>query len=235
MKDGKKKPFYKRWWVWIIAVIIVIGVSGESESGKDEGNIVDNSGGNINVETQPENQQGDSTVDTETKSEAEEVKPEVEKVKPIKSGTYKVGSDLAPGEYLFFAKGMGYVECTSDSTGSLESIVFNDNVKGHLYLTVNEGEYLKITGGEMYPVAEAPSVVPEDGLYKDGMYKVGQDIPGGEYKIILTSDFMGYYEVRADSRHDLYSIITNENVQGDTYLTIQDGQYIKLNGVQIQK
>lgn len=228
MKDGKKKPFYKKWWVWLIAVIIVIGVSGESESGKEDGNVADNAAGNINVEEQAENQQGESNGEAEAK-------PEDKKVKPIKSGTYKVGSDLAPGEYLFFAKGMGYVECTSDSTGALESIVFNDNVKGHLYLTVNEGEYLKITGGEMYPVAEAPSVVPEDGLYKDGMYKVGQDIPGGEYKIILTSDFMGYYEVSADSRHDLYSIITNENVQGDTYLTIQDGQYIKLNGVQIQK
>lgn len=87
----------------------------------------------------------------------------------------------------------------------------------------------------MYPVAEAPSVIPEDGLYKDGMYKVGEDIPAGEYKITLISNFMGYYEVTADSRHDLYSIITNENVQGDTYLTIQDGQYIKLSGVQIQK
>lgn len=235
MKDGKNKPFYKKWWVWIIAVIIVIGVSGESESGKEEGNIANNSTGNINVETQPENQQSDSTEDTEIKPEAEEVKPEVEKVKPIKNGTYKVGSDLAPGEYLFFAKSMGYVECSSDSTGALESIVFNDNVKGHVYLTVNEGEYLKITGGEMYPVAEAPSVIPEDGLYKDGMYKVGQDIPAGEYKITLTSNFMGYYEVTADSRHDIYSIVTNENVQGDTYLTIQDGQYIKLSGVQIQK
>ncbi|MEG2017752.1 MAG: hypothetical protein RR844_06230 [Clostridium sp.] len=67
------------------------------------------------------------------------------------------------------------------------------------------------------------------------MYKVGQDIPAGEYKIILTSSFMGYYEVDSDSRHDLYSIITNENVQSDTYLTIEDGQYIKLAGVEIQK
>ncbi len=228
MKDGKKKPFYKKWWVWLIAVIIVIGVSGESESGKEEGNVADNAAGNINVEEQAENQQGESNGEAEAK-------PEDKKVKPIKSGTYKVGSDLTPGEYLFFAKGMDMLNAQVIALEHLESIVFNDNVKGHLYLTVNEGEYLKITGGEMYPVVEAPSVVPEDRLYKDGMYKVGQDIPGGEHKIILTSDFMGYYEVSADSRHDLYSIITNENVQGDTYLTIQDGQYIKLNGVQIQK
>lgn len=233
MEARKKKPFYKRWWVWVIALIIVIGSTGESENGKEVG--ASNNSENIKVEASAQGESEKATYNSENTAEAEEVKEEATKPKAIKNGTYKVGVDLAPGEYVFFAKGMGYVECASDSTGTLGSIVFNDNVSGHTYLTVNEGEYLKITGGEMYPVAEAPSVIPEDGIYKDGMYKVGQDIPAGEYKVILTSSIMGYYEVNTSSRHDLYSIVTNENVQGDTYLTIQDGQYLKLQGVEIQK
>ena len=165
----------------------------------------------------------------------EEVKKEETTSKGIKAGTYKVGTDMQAGEYIFIASSaLGYVECTTDSTGNLESIVFNDNVKGNVYLTVNDGEYLKATGGTLYPVEEAPSIVPSDGVYKDGMYKVGKDIPAGEYKIILTDTIgMGYYEVSTDSRHGIESIVTNENVQADTYLTISDGQYLKISGVEI--
>lgn len=154
----------------------------------------------------------------------------------IKAGTYKIGKDIPAGEYLVISKNMTYIECTKDSTGALESIVFNDNLtsKSNSYITLNDGEYFKLTGGEMYPAAEAPSIIPSDGLYKDGMYKVGQDIPAGEYKVKLTGD-MGYTEVSTNSRHQLGSIVTNENVQADTYLTVQDGQYLKMTGVQIQK
>ena len=93
-----------------------------------------------------------------------------------------------------------------------------------------------MTGGEIHPVASAPSVIPKDGLYKDGMYKVGKDILSGEYKVILDSSIgMGYLEVSSNSSHQLGSIVTNENIQADTYITVKDGQYLKLQGATIQK
>lgn len=131
---------------------------------------------------------------------------------------------------------ISHIECTKDTTGALESILYNDNVQGNSYVTINEGEYFKLQGGEMYPIAEALSIIPEDGLYKDGMYKVGQDIPAGEYKVKLTSAVgMGYLEVSTDSRHQLVSIVTNENVTADSYITVAEGQYLKIQGVEIQK
>ena len=91
----------------------------------------------------------------EEETPKEEVKKEETTSKGIKAGTYKVGTDMQAGEYIFIASSaLGYVECTTDSTGNLESIVFNDNVKGNVYLTVNDGEYLKATGGTLYPVEE---------------------------------------------------------------------------------
>ncbi|MCT4798177.1 Ltp family lipoprotein [Exiguobacterium profundum] len=30
-KEKVKKPFYKKWWVWVLAVIVLIGVSGGEE------------------------------------------------------------------------------------------------------------------------------------------------------------------------------------------------------------
>ena len=222
-KERVKKKFYKKWWFWLI--IIVIFISALAGGGKNNNN--DNSKQAISDNANSDN------------NSKEEVKQEEKKDEnKIKAGTYKVGTDIPAGEYMVISKSLGYIECASDSTGTLESIVFNDNLsKGsNSYVTLNDGEYFKMTGAEMYSIDSAQSIVPEDGLYKDGMYKVGTDIPAGEYKIILdSSSGLGYYEVSADSSHQLTSIITNENVQADTYLTIQEGQYLKISGVKIQK
>lgn len=223
-----KKKFYKRWWFWVIIIVIVIAAINGGGSSKDKDKAVNENKASV---AQGENNKDASKKNTPVETPKEEVKNN-----KIKAGTYKVGEEIPAGEYLFISKGMGYIQCSTDTTGALESIVYNDNVKGHSYITVNEGEYLKLQGGEMYPVAEAPSVVPADGLYKDGMYKVGQDIPAGEYKVKLTSAAgMGYIEVATDSRHKIESIVSNENVQADSYITVSDGQYLKINGVEIQK
>ena len=66
------------------------------------------------------------------------------------------------------------------------------------------------------------------------MYKVGKDIPAGEYKVKLTGG-MGYTEVTTSSRHQLDNIVSNDNLQADSYITIKDGQYLKMTGVEIQK
>ena len=44
---------------------------------------------------------------------------------------------------------------------------------------------------------------------------------------------MGYIEVSSDSRGVLDSIITNDNLMEDSYITVQDGQYLKLSGAEI--
>lgn len=238
-----KKPFYKKWWVWLIAIIVIIAIATNGEEGEvvkeDVANYVESSEPITTKEKEDTkadeaDADGDDNVELE---EAEEVQEEVVTTSALKAGTYKVGSDISSGEYLVFSKGHAYIESASDSSGNLDSIIFNDNLMNdaHAYVTLNDGEYFKMTGGEMYLVEDAKSVIPEDGLYQDGMYKVGNDIPAGEYKVILTSNLgMGYLEVSSDSSHQLGSIITNDNVQADTYITVKDGQYLKLQGLEIQ-
>jgi len=230
-KEKVKKPFYKKWWVWVIAIFIIGAIAtggGEDSSEKTEPKP---------ASTQVKDEKKDNSQPKEEAKKAP-AKEEPKDDGKIKQGTYKIGTDLPAGEYLVFATGaMGYIESAKDSTGQLESIIFNDNLsKGaHSYVTLNDGEYFKLNGGEMYPVDKAPSVKPEDGVYTNGMYKVGQDIPAGEYKVILeAASGMGYLEVASNSSHQIESIVTNENVTADMYITITDGQYIKLNGVKIE-
>lgn len=44
---------------------------------------------------------------------------------------------------------------------------------------------------------------------------------------------MAYFEVDKDSSHNLVSIVSNRNFEGDTYVTVSDRQYLKISGCTI--
>lgn len=139
------------------------------------------------------------------------------------AGQYKVGSDISAGEYLAF--GTGYIEVSSDSASS--SIICNDNIKSFQYISVRNGEYLKITDSiKLYSVADAPKIDADKNNLTEGQYKVGQDISAGEYDV--TTQGQGYFEVTTDSRKQ--NIIKNQFMPNaeNAYVTVFDGQYLKL-------
>ncbi|MDO4302110.1 MAG: hypothetical protein Q4D26_12090 [Clostridia bacterium] len=70
--------------------------------------------------------------------------------------------------------------------------------------------------------------------YTDGMYKVGVDIPAGEYVAYPTSDSCkGYFCISSDANQD--DIITNDNFVGQRYFSISDGQYLELSRCEATK
>lgn len=137
------------------------------------------------------------------------------------SGVYKVGADLPAGEYILFAdRGTGYFCVSSDS--NQDDITFNDNFEYNSIITVNDGEYLDLSRCYAVPFDEEPEVEVND----VGMFKVGTHIPAGEYKL-ESIDGMGYYCIYPDSRQD--DIISNDNFEGQNYVTVTDGQYLELS------
>ena len=62
--------------------------------------------------------------------------------------------------------------------------------------------------------------------YKEGMYKVGSDIPAGEYILFADNSGNGYYERNEDSAGD--SIIDNDNFSTFTYVNFKEGEYAKI-------
>lgn len=206
-----KKPIYKKWWFWLIVIVLFIGII--SASGGDEANTND----------KPANTQQTDSVDTN------------EKDIWTNSGTYKVGSEIPAGEYIVVAtSGNCYVEVSKDSTGSFESIVSNDNTSTRLYITLLDGQYFKVSGGKFAAENEVAPYEPENGVYDQGVYKVGKDIPAGEYRI-TANDSNCYIEVSSDSYMTFDSIVSNDNISlgESTYITVSDGQYLKFNGGQI--
>lgn len=218
----QKKPFYKM--LFLITLIIIVAFSLIACTGND------NSLNNDNEQNEVE-----YVDDENTQDEIETEEDEVETGTKYKSGTYKVGIDIPAGEYKLFADGgFAYYEVDKDSSGTLESILSNDNFTTFTYITVSDGQYLELKNCYAYSVDEAPVYEPVDGKYDEGTYKVGVDIPAGEYKVISYGGY-AYIEVAKDSLGTLESIITNDNFEGDKYITVSDGQYLKINGAYIEK
>lgn len=151
------------------------------------------------------------------------------------SGMYKVGVDIPAGEYLFLATSnslKGYLEVSSDSSGDISSIVTNENFAFNAYATVYDGQYLTANRCIFCPTTEAV-LNPRD-AYTDGTYKVGVDIPAGEYKIVCLGEH-AYYESTEQNDSSRRKIIANGNLKAgeSAYLTVFDGQYFRISGAQI--
>lgn len=155
----------------------------------------------------------------------------------ITGGTYQVGTDIDPGEYLVFSNGITLLENTKDQSGNPDSIVFNVALDGrsHTYVTLREGEYFTLKGGEMYPAASAPSIKPENGIYKDGQYKVGTDLPAGSYTLLVDDQSdIGFYEISKNSRQDMMDLLVSDVVEGETSINITNGQYLTIRNAYLE-
>ncbi len=162
-----------------------------------------------------------------------EEKPAEEKAEKIQTwgeGQLKVGKDIPAGEYFVF--GNGYIEVAPNSSGNIMEIIMNDNVTTRRYVTVYDGEYVKLKGNlklaKVEDTAEYAKVDVSKSSVSEGQYKVGKDIPAGEYKV--QSLGMGYVEVSTDDRGDMYGIITNDNISegSSIYITVNNGEYLRL-------
>ena len=144
-----------------------------------------------------------------------------------KEGMYKVGTDIPAGEYVVQNTSdlSCYIEVSSDSSGEFDSIITNDNLDTFGYITLQDGQYFTVNRGRFAAEAEV-QITSKNGVYSEGMYKVGKDLPAGEYKVTCNSEYSCYIEVSSDSTGNFDSIITNDNFDGEKYVTVSEGQYL---------
>lgn len=102
----------------------------------------------------------------------------------------------------------------------------NDNYSNRTIIAVTDGQYVQFSG-RAYTWDDAPKVDTSSGVLKDGKYKVGVDFPAGEYKVTPNGD--GYLAITTTASESIGSIVTNDNFNTEKYITVQDGQYLKLN------
>ena len=84
-------------------------------------------------------------------------------------------------------------------------------------------------------VEDAAAKVAADGfqigqVWEEGMYRIGEDIPVGEYKITSTTPYGCYYKTLIDSTGSSESILIYENTDTTAYFTItDDAKYFNIN------
>ena len=90
-KKKVKKPFYKKWWVWLIAIVIIgsIATSGEETATTDKA----------------EPTSAKASEDGETNAEPKEEKEEKEEPKKGEKKTTGIGEPLKVGDVVFTANG----------------------------------------------------------------------------------------------------------------------------------
>ena len=148
----------------------------------------------------------------------------------IPEGMYQVGSDIAEGEYFVWATShFCSVQVSSDSSGSVASTIASDVCETFMFVSAKSGQYLDVSGGSFVPADIAPVPdVQEDGTYKPGMYRVGIDIPAGEYKVTANGNLC-YIQVTKDSSGLISSYVNTEHVESQAYVTVVNGQYLSVS------
>jgi hypothetical protein len=217
----KKRPVWKIVLI-VLGVIIVISVIASIADG---GSSDSNSGIPVSATTEAET--------GETAAVPQRNNPP----QYIKAGMYKIGSELPAGEYIIESTGsMGYYQISSDSSGELDSIIVNDTLErgAYAYIIVQDGDYLQIQSGRMISAATFTITPKNLSDIPPSAYKVGKDIPAGEYKITPT-DEMGYWERSRNPRSSIDGIIANDMLTESAYVTIREGEYFKITGARGQK
>ncbi len=154
--------------------------------------------------------------------------PKVEKTADgsYPESTYKVGTQIPAGEYAVRGNSVSakiVADLTEDSDADLGYWSSNKCV----IFKVEDGQYVKARG-DIYPIELTEDLKAADGIYKDGMYKVGFHMPAGTYKIKADVD-------------TAYVEIYNENTPGadreeriiaepEQTFTVKEGQYVIIIG-----
>lgn len=147
---------------------------------------------------------------------------------PYNEGMYKVGSDIAPGEYVFLTQSSSssYICVSSDS--NQDDIIENAIFTNSYFMTIEDGQYIEASDCLFFKAEGYMLTQNNDGVIPEGMYRVGIDIDAGEYKVVTEGDDSGYWCIFTSSKipQDIYS---NHIFENSTYLTLTEGQYVYFN------
>lgn len=145
-------------------------------------------------------------------------------------GMYKIGQDVPAGIYCIAANSSCYYEVSKDSSGELDSIIQNGNTDTFAFVEVKDGQYLTVERGTFAPADEIEPIQPQGGKWGEGMYRIGVDIPAGEYKVVCNDErYSAYIAVLSNVSGGIRAIVTNDNFDGEKYITVKDGQYLEVS------
>ena len=154
------------------------------------------------------------------------------------SVTYLAGSDIPAGVYYISAASSSpcSFRIESDLSGSEDCLLCREDVPGSSYVDLRDGRYLTVENGSLLPVADVQKPEPDaDGYYSEGKYRVGIDIPAGDYKAeVLSSGAPAYYCRLSDANKLSANIISESDFVEYIYMSPVDAEYLYVKGARFK-
>ncbi|MCH3922347.1 hypothetical protein [Limosilactobacillus sp.] len=217
LDNGKRKPWYKRWWFWVIAIIFVLAAGG-MESGSDDNSSNSSSSNSSSQTSKP------------AKNTAKEV--------TLGAGAFKVGQDIKPGRYTVTpTSGSGNFTNKSGSINMILGTEADDNEGQVTSYTVDlhKGETIKLEGIQSTDFKPTPSKRTYQTTLSAGQWKVGQDIKPGRYEIKATQG-SGNLTTSDGDINEILGTESDSDTGQVTHVTatLSDGQTLDTELQQIQ-
>lgn len=231
-----KKKSNKKVWIIAGAIIAVLAVGAANSDADDTDVPEESSAATVNYVL------ADTTADKEPRAITTKTKTVLDETteaataeaeataKYYQEGVYKVGKDLPAGEYLLISYDDQYVGgymCVS-SDSNQNDIIHNELFLTFHYITVENGQYLELTRCGAVSVEEDLLTFKSYDDLGPGMYRIGTDIPAGEYKLIADKDAIAAYSCIYDNSTASRKIISNDIINNNAYVTVKQGQYLLL-------
>jgi hypothetical protein len=159
-------------------------------------------------------------------------------------GTYKVGADLPAGVYFALAHWVTPSNPVSmaslvvkDGSGSDAKVLATDSFSNACtIIEVLDGQYLTVRGAGFLDVAYSKNLLKELNLdhVPPGMFLAGYHFEPGEYKVVPEEGAsFASFTVFADATQS--KVLDTQVVKGSSWITLKDGEYVKLRGVRLVK
>ena len=140
---------------------------------------------------------------------------------------YEVGQDIPSGELYLECTGFekGYIVIYSDL--SRTNVLFSNDFENHSFITLEKGQFLELKMARAIEADKINERFSYSNLPK-GLYRVGIDIPAGDYTLQQSSSLPAYYCIY-DSSTIYQTIVTNKNFEKTIRVSVEDGDYLYLN------
>lgn len=214
------KPWYKRWWVWVLAIVVLLFIIGSASGGSDNSSSSKSSSSSKT-----------SSVQTVKKNTAEKV--------TLGSGTYTVGKDIKPGRYVITSTN-GSGNLMSKGSGDINIILgqSEDDDAGQVTsytTTLKKDEKIKIDGIQSTLFTPTPSKRSYQTTLTAGKWVVGKDIKPGRYEIKATKGSGNLISDNGDINEILGTSADSDNGQvTKTTQTLHDGETLKVELQEVQ-
>lgn len=170
---------------------------------------------------------------TSTYSLPDEETPAVSSDNWYSEGSYTVGKDIPAGEYYVkINDGESYADIIRKESPNSDNYLLYENCDTFRFITVLDGEYFETVNCSFIASEYAPVYTPpENDIYHTGEYRVGTDIPAGDYYVTPEADsYYSYIYCDSDSLHDYNSTVFSYSIDGSyVYISIENGEYLCLD------